>query len=196
MKPADITVKNVISMALQNLGLDEEFLLNALIVAGSKAISKIEKEILYPELSISDWIWIAAVLYIPTEISTDSWMRIEQCQRVGAAIAEGRFTLPMNDKVKTMLRHFYTNERKGIRLNRDNYSSSFLKKIILGRRKTIRERSLARLLNRKDYALEQEQFKSVPPHIEKQLRTVFPFGLVFSAEIGKEIIPIHNSGQL
>lgn len=181
MKQMDHKIRDVLMSAVNELGLDEAYLIALLRFRESMALSKNGGRILYGKLSAADWVWLAEILFIPLDVEWDSWSRMAQCHQVGAAIMEGRFILPMNDKVRSMLSRFIANERKGIRFNKEHYGSPLLERVILGRRETIKERRLIRMRNRTLYLEHQRRHKHLRSSgRQRQPNAVFSFGLRFS----------------
>lgn len=134
----------VVNLALHELGLDENFLLRALIAANGKPVFT-AGELDFGKMGCTEWIWVCQKLHLPIDSISTGYSRIAHRAWVGQAILDGAYVLPITDRLRALFREFISLQRQSFRSEKEYYGPELRRKIVLGR---FEERKLRRKLRK------------------------------------------------
>jgi hypothetical protein len=115
-------VSGIVSLALFELGLNEAFFLAAFVRAGGRPRFRcLTRDWAIEEVDVFEWKWICDVLHLPLDSISYGYWRREHRFRVGEAVSEGTYILPMTDSTRGLVREYYRDRKREIRNEAKHY---------------------------------------------------------------------------
>jgi hypothetical protein len=98
---------SVVNLALNELGLNEDFIIQVLVAKG-RATKPISGGLDFFRMSSGDWFLTCERLHLPVDSISFGYSRIDHRSRVGEAILNGTFALPLTFRTRALFREYIT----------------------------------------------------------------------------------------